>query len=170
MSDTFFGYLKGVENSRLATTKDPKYVVHDSPEGGLETIGYGHKLNVLEKSLGRVYRWDIGEIDEEIASAILALDIEKVSAQLSQTVPAWDKRSQRQQEILTDYQFNLGNVAHVFPKFYGAVLRRDIDVQREEYKRYYRDNEGHWRELRERNKLFHSRYLSEIALKGWDRL
>ena len=154
MSDSFFQYLKAVNPI-------------DDDEA---TVGYQHRLNVLEKGAQMVYRWPVDDIDKAIADTILALDIEKVSANLSQVVPAWNYRSTRQQEILTDYQLFLGNVEKTYPKFYEAVLTRNIKEQREHYKMYYRDSDGREREHFDRNKLFYSRYLSPVAVKGWDRL
>lgn len=170
ITDSFFDFICSVENAPLKNTKDPKYIVHDSPEGGLKTIGYGHKLNVMEKTLRAVYGMDIDLLSEDQCQHILAVDLSDVQRSLSQTVPAWEKRSLRQQEMLTDFQFNLGSVAGVFPKFYAAVLSRDLDTQRAEYERKYRDSERRWHPLKERNKLFYARYLSPTAVKGWDEL
>ena len=166
-TESFLKYMRMVENDKLAATRDPKYIVHNSPEGGLETVGYGHKLNVLEKQTGQVYGWHIDELTVEQCDYILALDIDQRANALSQTVPSWKKRTLRDQELLVSYQFNLGSVEAAFPKFYASVLSGDIEGQRKEYKRFYRDEKGRWQELRRMNRLCYARYLSPMAIKSW---
>ena len=169
MTDSFTRYMESVENPKLAAG-NLDYIVHDSPEGGTQTVGFGHKLNLIEKETRQIHGLYIDELDLEKCRLILDIDLGMTELGLSQKVPMWRKRSNRQKEILLDYEYNLGSVARVFPKFYTAVLRRDIEGQREEYKRHYRDSSGYWRELEDRNKLFYARYLSESALKGFTTL
>lgn len=164
-TEQFIKFMKAVENESLAKNGYP--VLHDSPEGGSQTLGYGHKLNLVEQSSGMVQGWLIEEIGPTEAEWILAFDIENAARQLARSVPKWDKRTQREKEMLVDMQFNLGNVEKVFPKFYKAVLERDIEGQKKEYKRYFRNEKGNWKELRRRNRLFYSRYLSPMAIKAW---
>lgn len=167
MTDKFMEYMMEVENAPLKSTGDKKYVVHRSPEGGLDTVGYGHKLNVLEKTNNQVYGYTIDEIDEPISRIILARDLQRFESSLSKLVPSWTKLPKRSQEMLIDFQFNLGNVIDKFPKFYAAVLRNDIPVQKKEYKRYYTDEEGETRPLKDRNEKFYRRYLSPLAVQAW---
>lgn len=166
-TEQFFKYMQMVENDKLYATKDQKYVVHRSPEGGLDTVGYGHKLNVLEKGINTIYGWDIDSLTADHCDYILALDLDTFARNLSQKVPVWDKRDLRTKEMLVEFEFNLGNVEQAFPKFYRAVLEKDIETQRKEYKRYYRDSLGHNHELRRRNRLFYARYLSPVAVSAW---
>lgn len=166
-TEQFTKYIKMVENDKLFTTQDKQYVVHESPEGGNKTIGYGHKLNLIEQQNQQVMGWGLEEIDEQVASIILAQDIQDHANNVSQKVPRWDCRSQREKEMLVAFDFNLGNVFKVFPKFSFAILTRDMDTQRKEYKRYYRDSMGNRKELKRRNRLFYSRYLSPMAVKAW---
>jgi len=165
-TERFFRYMQRVENDKLAAG-DESTLVHTSPEGGLDTVGYGHKLNVLEKSINTVYGFDLDTLTREQCDYILSMDIEQVASNLAGRVPAWKKRSQRQQEMLVDMQFNVGNVERTFPKFYQAVLKNDIEGQRKEYKRFYTDKMGIKRELKRRNRFFYSRYLSPEALREW---
>jgi len=165
-TEQFIKYMKMCENAGLYAGDEGK-IVHESPEGGLETVGYGHKLNVLEKQTQQIYGWNIAELTREQCDYILALDIESRANSLAQIVPAWDKRSQREKEMLVEFQFNLGNVEKKFPKFYNAVLARDLSTQRAEYKRHYKDPKGNKKELTRRNRLFYARYLSPLAIKGW---
>lgn len=166
-TEQFFKYMQLVENAELLGG-DLKQIIHNSPEGGLDTVGYGHKLNVLEKTTNTVYGMNLTNLTREQCDYILALDIDSFANALSQKVPDWKARSQRTQEMLVDYEFNLGSVERYFPKFYRGVLEKDIDTQRKEYKRYYHDSLGHRKELTRRNRHFYSRYLSPIALRGWD--
>jgi GH24 family phage-related lysozyme (muramidase) len=165
----FLNYLRRVENAKLFETGEKEYVVHESPEGGLDTVGYGHKLNVLEKQTGQVYGYLIDDIDEETASLILVKDIFRFQDQLNQKERSWKNLTRWQQEMLTDFEFNLGNAEQKFPKFYKAVLRKDIDVMRQEYKRYYTDSESEVHEVRDRNEQFYARYLSPEAVQSWGR-
>ena len=64
--------------------------------------------------------------------------------------------SRKQQEMLTEYAFNLGSLRG-FPKFTKAVVEEDWATARNEYKRTYKAN-GKRYELA-RNKFFYDRYL-----------
>ena len=140
---------------------------HPSPEGGTDTIGYGHKLSPEEQATGRVHGFPIHEMDEENARKLLRKDVARVKYRLSKKVPGWKDLDRRSKEMLMDFEFNLGDVRK-FPKFYLAVLEGDIGTQRKEYIRKYRDPKtGNLREIKGRNDAFYKRYLSDEALKKW---
>lgn len=164
---SFLTFLKAVENSQLLKTGDPQYIQHDSPEGGLNTIGYGHKLDVIEQQTGMIQGYLIEELTEPQCVCILHADLSRCESQLEQFVTSWPTRSQRTREMLLGFQFNLGNVMRIFPKFFAAALAGDIETQRKEYKRYYTAPDGHIRPLKQRNRLFYSRYLSPAVIEGW---
>lgn len=169
-SEQFFKFMCMVENDKLFKTKEDRFCVHLSPEGGLDTVGYGHKLNVLEKSTDMVYGFRLEDLTEEACRYILTLDLDRVSRTLSKKVgeDTWNNLTQRVREMLVDMEFNLGSVEGKFPKFYRACIAQDIYGQRNEYKRFYRDSLGHIHELRRRNRLFYSRYLSPLAVAAWN--
>ncbi len=133
MNPDFVEFMKEVENDELRTTGSP--VRHPSPEGGNDTVGYGHKLNVLEDQTGQVYGMDIGSLTEPECELILIRDLHHRCNNLRQRLsPAvWDNLSDTQQEILIEFEFNVGHVEKKFPKFYAALLKSDIQGMRDEY-------------------------------------
>ena len=168
-TEQFIRYMKVAENAQLLGG-DLDYLVHRSPEGGLDTCGYGHKLNVLEKSVGQVYGFDLDNLTPEACDYILALDINNCARDLAGSIPVWKGRTLRQQEMLVEFQYNLGSVQRKFPKFTQSVLIKDLNGQRAEYKRHYTAEKGRVVELKRRNRLFYTRYLSPTALKAWGSL
>lgn len=64
-------------------------------------------------------------------------------------------------------EYNLGDVTKKFPKFTEAVLKGNLEEQRKQYKRYYKDEKGRTKEVKDRNEKFYDRYLSDESLKKW---
>lgn len=151
----FLEYMKIVENAALMNGGE---LLHESPEGGLKTWGYGHKLRKGEDMTGK-------DPDE-----VLVQDLQRHWEGLVRKDPSVAKLPKRSQEMLLDMEFNLGDVREIFPTFYQGVKDKDIDVQRREYKRYFTDPKtGKPKEVRDRNQRFYDRYLSPQALKRWSR-
>ena len=164
---SFFVYMQIAENAELWKGNESA-MLHDSPEGGTKTLGFGYKLNVLEQQTQQVRGFGIAEYDIERARRLLNLSLVETKHSLAKEFPQhWYKLTQRQQEMLVCMQYNLGSVRAKFPKFTEAVLKDDIETQRREYKRYYMNEKGNWKETEERNRLFFERYLSDEALAHW---
>ena len=158
-SSEFLAFVQQLENAGRVgwNNAENKWYSHPSPEGGRETIAYGHKI----QDDAEEQRFASG-ITEQQALDLLCTDLDI----------AWDKAasyvksrhgvelsdlSQKQQEMLTEYAFNLGTLRG-FPKFVKAVVEEDWDTARLEYKRTYRDTNGNRHEL-SRNNDFYNRYL-----------
>ena len=43
---------------------DKNNIIHPSAEGGNDTLGFGHKLTDKEKETGKVYEYDIDNLDD----------------------------------------------------------------------------------------------------------
>lgn len=160
MRDSFLQYMKIAENAQLFHTGSP--VRHTSPEGGNDTIGYGHKLNVLEDQVGQVYGIRLDELDESACDAILRRDLMIKEDNLRQrwSRAKWNSLTEKQQEMMIDFEFNVGHVEKTFPLFTHHMLTNNVDGMRDEYKRYYRDEKKRVKPLEERNRLFYERYLA----------
>lgn len=158
----FLKFMMSAENA-AQNGRDPKtglWKPHVSPEGGLETIGYGHKLHnwlevkkYIEKPLS----------DKEIIK-LLQNDLIEANKKVHKYIGGYYRAkimlNQKQEEMLTEFAFNLGGLEK-FPKFVEAVLRNDINTMRREFKRFYRTPGGVKPiEMERRNKLFYDRYLS----------
>lgn len=157
MSDDFLEWMMYRENAPLASTGLEQYILHNSPEGGTDTIGYGHKLSYQEEATQSVNGTALELLIEEDCERILACDVASAMNQVESTTDLLD---QRRMEMLTDFVFNLGSLDS-FPKFVEAVIEDDVDTQRKEYKRYYTNVDGKVFPLAERNAAFYARYLSE---------
>jgi len=151
-SDNFLNYMKKVENERLLKTGTG--IVHKSPEGGNDTVGYGHKLTDEEIKSGKVYGYDINNLNRDQANTILLRDIEEKNKLLTTKLGNdYKKLDPRRKQMLIDIQFNVKGGVDSFPKFKEAVLSNDINTMQQEYKRYFKDQQGKYRELA-RNKSF----------------
>lgn len=158
--DRFVSYLKRVEG--LKTDKDKAPFRYASPEGGLDTIGVGHKLTDKEIKMNSVYGYDLNNLTEKDVEEILKLDLLKYGNDLDKELKSKHNKSlydldPKSREMLLDFKFNLGSLGG-FPKFTKAVLEGDIETARKEYKRYYKED-GKTKEVRDRNEQFFETYL-----------
>lgn len=154
-SKEFVEYMKSVENLNRVGFKDGKWYPHASFEGGLPTIGYGHKI----KDKSELKRLRNGLSDgavERMFLADLASARRKAYVDIKNMVGVQIPLDAKQEEILTDYTFSMGTLK-AFPKFVRAVLDKDWATASKEYKRA-----GAGKELA-RNKVFFNRYLKEAS-------
>jgi len=154
LTDDFIEWIMFRENAPLATTEHESYILHTSPEGGTDTVGYGHKLSSLEEATGMIGGTAIDDLTEEDCRRILVGDLENAMSHVDYDL------DQRRLEMLTDFVFNLGSLDS-FPKFTEAVIDDDLAIQREEYKRYYTTPDGKVYPIAERNAAFYARYLAD---------
>lgn len=140
----FRDYIKRVEGKRLDA-----YDLGD----GMITIGYGHS----EPTSKSAYK--VGdEITDSEAEQLLTQDIQaaetKVNSYIQSNFPDLTELSLLQKQMLTDFAYNPG--LSKFPKFVSAVITKDWDTVKQEYKRYFNGKELG------RNKIFHDVFLSKI--------
>ena len=162
LSDGFIDYLKKVENGGKVgwSADDSLWFPHASPEGGNDTIGYGHKLLNSEVEVA-----EDGMTDKEIED-LLVEDMRKATIGAESVLKEYfdanyDELSTNSQEMISDFAFNLGGHGlRKFPKFVDAIIEDDIDTMRKEYKRYYTAGSGERRELEQRNEEFYSLFLA----------
>ena len=153
MRGEFIEYIKLVENGGKAGFDGATWFPHPSPEGGNDTIAYGHKLKNDET-------WMKVGIEDSAAENLLIADLQIASEGASNVISEFgsgdfEALCQNCQEIFTDYVFNLGQGGlRKFPKFVAATLDHNTEVMQQEYKRYYRDGYGEAKELEHRNAEF----------------
>ncbi len=157
-SPDFIGYMKSVENAAKQGYQKNKWYPHISPEGGNQTIAYGHKLKDNE-----VTQYANGISDSE-AERLLKTDLELARKTAYANIKAMFNvqllLDKSQEEMLVDYVFNLGSLKQ-FPKFTRAVLNKDWKTAAKEYKRTFKSKSGDRLELA-RNKIFFDRYLKPL--------
>ncbi len=149
-TEDFLQYIKQVENGMKYGFRDGRFYAYPSPEGGTDTIGYGHKLLPGES-------YPLGWSEDEATSRLLVdlsnawnraqKDLQKMGYDVSTL-------TETQKEIYVDFAFNLGSLRG-FPKFTKLVYYNQPFG--EEYKRYYKSN-GVYKPLKDRNKRFIQRY------------
>jgi len=155
----FIEYVKRVENGGKTGYESGVWIPHPSPEGGNDTIGYGHKLRNDEE-------WMKGGVSDEEIEKLLFNDVDR-SAKIANKVideygsDDFENLPQMYKEIFTDFVFNLGgNGLRKFPKFVEATITNDTETMKQEYKRYYRTGSGELRELEQRNSEFYNMFLA----------
>ena len=165
--DRFTNYIERVEGFKTGKGKTP--FRYESPEGGLDTVGLGHKLTQDEIDSNSVYGFDLDTLTKEQAKEIFRRDLTKYEKMLKSDLKTnykkyemkqpidYDTLNQKKKEMLLDFTFNLGSLKG-FPKFTEAVLKGDMDTARKEYKRYYKEN-GKNKEVKDRNEQFFETYL-----------
>ena len=127
--------LKRQENSIKSGYRkaEDKWYPHKSPEGGADTIAYGHKL--VGTDANKYYKG----ITSAQADSLLEADVLKHQAIAENMVDkkygkgTFDSLPQDSQMLLVDYAYNA--VLHKFPTFMGAVVKGDKDTMLKEYER-----------------------------------
>ena len=159
----FMEYIRSVENAAKKgyNEKTGRWYSIGSPEGGWE-IGYGHKLT--EKEAKEVNKTGLTDkaVEEQLGQDLLshAKKAKEIMGKYhGQEV--WDKLPPQVKEMATDFAFN--GVLKKFPKFRQALIDRDLETVKKEYKRYYKTPDGVKHELKDRNEQFYKRYLEKPA-------
>lgn len=157
LSKEFINYIKAVENGSKVGFKNGRWYPHNSPEGGTQTIGYGHKLSA------RGSNYSNGLTDREVEQLLL-YDLENAKQIMYHDIKSmFDvniKLDSNQEAMLLDFAFNLGTLKK-FPNFTKAVLNKDWDTVKKEYKRSFKDSSGNRHELG-RNKIFFDTFLKNL--------
>ena len=157
-SEDFLNFLMEQEHGAFLRGSAP--ALHESPEGGNPTVGFGHKLSDKELEEGKVYGFDIYTMTPEQARQVMLIDLQKHEESLKRELgDDFDKLDQRRKEMLLDFQYNLGSAKRKFPKFTQAVIDNDEETMNKEYERFYKTPSGESRPLESRNKAFAVTFL-----------
>jgi lysozyme len=149
----FLDYMKRVENGIKKGLKAGKWYPHSSAEGGKKTIAYGHKLKTGEDfSKGLTGEQAIALLKQD-------LDVARTGAREFVGADKFDKLDAHRQEMLIDFQFNLGSL-NAFPSFVAALLKNDKKEMKKHYERKYQHpTTKKWLPIKDRNNQFKKRYL-----------
>lgn len=163
--ESFSKYIKTVENDKLISG-NVKAFRHKSPEGGLDTVGFGHKLTAEEQKTNTVYGYDLSTITKDnvlkISNDILRQDLEKAEKILINVYgDKFNNLDNRRKQMLIDMQFNVRNFKNknVFPLFKKALFAGDEEGMKKEYKRFFKSN-GKTKSLA-RNEFFKKYFLDK---------
>jgi GH24 family phage-related lysozyme (muramidase) len=163
---------KGVDYEFIKKQENPGLrhgIRHKSPEGGTDTIGYGHKLTPEESKSGEVYGIKIKDMTPEDAEVVLRKDVQRHAAKAAKKFEekydeSWDDLSDAQRHLFVDYEYNLGSWQK-FPKFFDAVVNEDVPGMVSQYKRMYTTPDGETKEIEARNKATHMHILENFAVE-----
>jgi GH24 family phage-related lysozyme (muramidase) len=152
----FMDYMRDVEGA----VRDPKtgnYKSYPSMEGGLNTVGIGHKLQKGET---------FGDMTEEEAEALFRVDLNKHAAKARKTFngkygdAAFESLPIKHQQALIDLQFGVAGGVAKYPKFMKAVATGDREGMLREYTRSYGPAGRKVLDER-RNRKFYEEFLAE---------
>ncbi len=156
-TDNYLTFIKTMENDGKTgyDANRDLWLPHQSPEGGLPTIAYGHKirkdeLDMLQTGLTESGATDLlkNDLDNAYLSAV---------AYVTNRIGDVDLTN-KQTEMLVEFAFNLGSLRG-FPKFTLAVVNADWETAKKECVRSYTDAQGKRHELTRRNDLFRRRFF-----------
>ena len=115
--------IKINENDKLFY-KD-KNLIHDSHEGGNQTIGYGHKLTDKEVKKGEVYGYKLSTLTKEQAEDIFNRDLEIARADVDKLIDK-DTTDPVAYGVLVEMAHQIGGTnLPTFKKMLEAVNRKD---------------------------------------------
>ena len=116
--------IKINENDKLFND-DTSKIVHDSYEGGNQTIGYGHKLTDKERDSGYVYGYKISTLTKEQAEDIFNKDLEIARADVDKLIDK-DTTDPVAYGVLVEMAHQIGGTKlPEFKKMLEAVNRKD---------------------------------------------
>ena len=137
--NNFESVLAEVENAQKEGFEDGVWKPHPSPEGGTDTIGYGHKLTKAEAASGK---YDKGISDSE-AITLFREDIEKHKAIVKKDVKDFDKLPPKYQDVLVNIAFNTGSVKKtMWPNLLKGMKAGLDTVVRKEMVTSFTDEDG----------------------------
>jgi len=147
--NSFEESLAEVENAQKVGFKDDLWSSHASPEGGLDTIGYGHKITQAEEDAG-TYKNGISDAD---AIKLFRADIKKHADIVRKDVEDFDDLPKKYQDVLVNIAFNTGSVkANKWPSLLKAMRAGDDKKVREESVTSFTDASGKKGLLKTRSK------------------
>jgi GH24 family phage-related lysozyme (muramidase) len=155
----FINFIKLIENVSKTGYDNRKklWFPHKSPEGGLKTIGYGHKIQSAEEERRLMSTGLTDKEAEDMLIKNLTIASRRAKSDVQKRFPG-AVLDQAQMEMLTEFAFNLGSLTG-FPKFTDAVVKGDWSTAKKEYHRNYTDKDGNKHRLDRRNTAFFNRYL-----------
>lgn len=153
---------KAVENSVMAgfDRKTGVFTPHKSPEGGLPTIGYGHKLSRADVTRGYLsfngkrYNFKEGDsqITEKVATELLKHDMKQAREHLKKMWAGFEQLPAQYQKVLEAIQYNAGDVSpSKWPKLKQAIASgNDAEIRKQMITSYRPDGKGEYVQLAER--------------------
>lgn len=170
------GIIKHVENGiRLNWSKESgKWTPHDSEEGGLPTIAYGHKIKsqselddiiarggVTEKEAISLFNSDMADAESKARSAY---EKEYVGRK-------WDSLDKLGKLMLTEIVFNVGSLTesgeYFWPYLTKAIHNKDYTEASGQLSRTYTTKYGKKKSLRDRTDQLKSVYEGLLNEAGW---
>jgi GH24 family phage-related lysozyme (muramidase) len=174
----FLLVLMEVENgNKVGYDKDKDiWFAHESVEGGLPTIGYGHKVTEEEEESGQIkidnmsFSWKHGLSNLSILK-LFQQDVKEAEKKLSNewhmgglakgqvfsdaTDPSFSKLPAKHQGVLLSIAYNVGSMLNekglwAWPKLRQAILANDDRRVFEEMLTWYKDKKGRKVALRKR--------------------
>jgi hypothetical protein len=148
--------LMKVENS-IKAGYDPErdsWKPHASPEGGTDTIGYGHKLEQRDIDNGDIFingaPHSLWNVPDAAIVALFAADVKEyeLSAKKAwqmyrpQDALSWEWLPLKYRCVLTNVAYNVGFMGDKWPKLFDAIRREDDRAVREQMVTSYKRPDG----------------------------
>jgi GH24 family phage-related lysozyme (muramidase) len=154
----FTQVIAEVENSVKSGWDGETWKPHSSPEGGNDTIAYGHKLTDSELSKGTILVG--GEevaiskgLTEAQAETLLEQDIDVAREGLKEEWTNFDLLPEKYQNVLVNIAFNVGVKGaspKKWPRLFRAMMAGDDETVRKEMVTTFTTPEGNRKPLRNR--------------------
>jgi len=175
--DSIHTEIRQQENGVRAgwTEKTGKWLPHPSAEGGLPTIGYGHKFATQEEADAMIAS---GGITEEQALTLFQEDMNVSESRAKKAYEAnykdrkWDSLDALGKLMLTEIAFNTGtlleNGVYNWPTLTKAIHDKDYGVASSQLNRTYtRQSDGKQVSLRGRTNALKAVYKTLLKDAGW---
>jgi len=141
--------VKGLENGIMKgyDEKNKKWYPHKSPEGGFDTIGFGHKIT----SKAEQDKFQKYGISNEEVNQLFNKDWQKAREGAAKQLKnhGWDNATEVQKDLATELHYNTGNLKQ-YKKFNGEFKNGNTQGMMAENNRGFTDGNGKRQQLKTR--------------------
>ena len=164
-------FIKGVENPKGVGFRNGRYYPHKSAEkGSKKTVAHGHLIQPDEdfskgltpKEADDLLDKDI-KIAEDKAIKVIARSVLEAKKK-GLTLTSYEKLDINSKQMVIDFFYNLGSM-RTHPLFLRAILSNDVATMKKEYKRFFKNKDGVYKPLKDRNKKFRASFLAHLKKK-----
>ena len=159
----FREHIKFLENGvKSGLKKDGRWYQHPSPEGGLDTIAYGHKLKP-----GENFSKGLSQAEAEKLLSTDIIEHEKVAryrVDKKYGEGTFDRLDNLRKQMITELAFNLGGGGvDTFKNYVKGILTNDKALTLKEHKRSYIDKkDGKRKPLTQRNNYIVQHFINKM--------
>ena len=150
---------------------DLNSIRHESPEGGTDTAGFGHKMSKAEHNSGYINGKRLSSFKPVDLMNMFRKDQESIMVGLKKSLRGMNvdhsKWSRRKLEAAFDIHYNVRGGIKTYPSFVKALEANDWKEAQKQSARFYTDGDGKKQHMQGRMDLWDAQFMGPEAVKGY---